>query len=126
MIIRRVEDCEDTSRKVASATSASTRLLLAEDKMGFSLNLTEIKPGLKIKIQYNNHLEAVYCVSGTGSIEDIDARVTHSISPGTIYALNQHDAHILRSKTKLELICIFNPALKGSEQRAPGGGYPAP
>ena len=126
MIIRSVENCEDTSRKVASATSASTRLLLAEDRMGFSLNLTEIEPGLNIEMQYNHHLEAVYCISGTGSIEDIDAQITHNISPGTIYALDQHDAHILRSETKLELICVFNPALKGSEQREPGGGYPAP
>ncbi|MBO88989.1 MAG: L-ectoine synthase [Rickettsiales bacterium] len=126
MIIRRVEDCEDTSRKIKSATSASTRLLLAEDQMGFSLNFTEIEPGLKIEMQYDHHLEAVFCLSGTGSIEDIDAQVTHNISPGTIYALDQHDAHILRSETKLELICVFNPALKGSEQREPGGGYPEP
>ena len=126
MIVRSIETSAGTKRQVVSDTSRSTRLLLAEDGMGFSLNVTEIEPGLEIEMRYDHHLEAVYCVSGHGSIEDLATGEMHAISPGTIYALDQHDAHILRSVSKLELICVFHPALTGTERREPKGGYPAP
>ncbi len=126
MIVRNSEDLVGTKRHIHSSHSESVRLLLSEDGMGYSLNVTKIAPGLEIEMCYEHHLEAVYCVSGTGSVEDLSAGVTHPISPGTIYALDQHDAHILRSETELELVCVFNPALTGMEQRTPGGGYPPP
>mgnify|MGYP003760921631 FL=1 len=124
MIVRNIEDEADTSRSVETTSSKSTRLLLAEDGMGFSLNVTVIKPGLEVRMRYQHHLEAVYCVSGRGSIENEASGEAHPIRKGTIYALDQHDAHILRSETALELICVFNPALVGSETRDASGGYP--
>ena len=126
MIERSIEGEVGNGRHVESPTSKSTRLLLAEDGMGFSLNVTEIEPGLKVRMQYHHHLEAVYCVSGTGSVEDEASGTVHPISPGTLYALDRHDDHALRTTTKLELICIFNPALVGTETRQPDGGYPPP
>ena len=126
MIVRNLAELTGSRRHVRSPTSESTRLLLAEDGMGFSLNVTEIEAGLEIRMCYQHHLEAVYCVSGTGSIEDEATGTIHDIAPGTIYALDQHDAHVLRSVTKLELICVFNPALAGTETRDPTGGYPPP
>ena len=124
MIVRNRGQLAGSHRRVSSSTSESTRLLLAEDGMGFSLNVTEIEAGLEIRMCYQHHLEAVYCVSGTGSIEDEATGKVHDIAPGTIYALDQHDAHILRSATRLELICVFNPALVGTETRDTSGGYP--
>jgi len=126
MIVRNSKELAGTERHIHSPNSESVRLLLADDGMGYSLNVTKIEPGLEIEMCYEHHLESVYCISGTGSIEDLATSEIHKISPGTIYALNQHDAHILRSETKLELVCVFNPALTGTEQRAPGGGYPPP
>ena len=123
MIVRNLGELAGSQRRVSSPTSESTRLLLAEDGMGFSLNVTEIEAGLEFRMCYQHHLEAVYCVSGTGSIEDEVTGRVHDIAPGTIYALNQHDAHILRSTTKLELICVFNPALVGTETKDSSGGY---
>jgi len=124
MIVRNLGELAGSQRRVSSPTSESTRLLLAQDGMGFSLNVTEIEAGLEIRMCYQHHLEAVYCFSGTGSIEDEATGKVHDISPGTIYALDQHDAHILRSATKLELICVFNPALVGTETKDSSGGYP--
>ena len=126
MIVRTLEELAGTPRRVVSAHSESIRFLLAEDGMGFSFNLTTIDAGLEIDMEYKHHFEAVYCLSGEGSIEDRATGEIHAIGPGTIYALNEHDAHILRSETKLELICVFNPALVGTEQRAPSGGFPPP
>ncbi|MEL0111563.1 MAG: ectoine synthase [Rickettsiales bacterium] len=126
MIVRHLDAESGTARHVVSPASQSTRLLLAEDGMGFSLNVTEIEAGLEIRMRYLHHFEAVYCIAGTGSIEDEATGVRHEIKPGTIYALEQHDAHVLRSETKLELICVFNPALVGTEVRDPDTGYPPP
>ncbi len=124
MIVRNLEDEAKTSRRVVSASSESTRLLLAEDRMGFSLNVTVLKPGIEVRMCYQNHLEAVYCVAGRGSIEDEASGVVHPIRKGTIYALDLHDGHVLRSETALELVCVFNPALAGTETRDASGGYP--
>ena len=99
MIVRNSEDLVGTKRHIHSPHSESVRLLLSKDGMGYSLNVTKIGPSLEIEMCYEHHLEAVYCVSGTGSIEDLSASVTRPISPETIYALDQHDAHILRSET---------------------------
>lgn len=126
MIIRNIHELANTTRQVNSPSSESTRLLLAEDNMGFSLNVTKISAGREIFMCYHHHLEAVYCVSGAGNIEDAATGEVHQISPGTMYALDQHDAHILRSETDLELICVFNPALVGTEIRDSSGGYPPP
>tara|TARA_B110000467_G_scaffold134032_1_gene130158 strand:- start:238 stop:630 length:393 start_codon:yes stop_codon:yes gene_type:complete len=124
MIVRNLEDEAQTSRRVESSSSESTRLLLAEDGMGFSLNVTVLKPGVEIRMLYQHHLEAVYCVAGRGGIENESTGQVHPIQKGTIYALDQHDAHVLRSETELELICVFNPALVGTETRDASGGYP--
>ena len=41
----------------------------------------------------------------------------HEIVPGTIYALDQHDAHYLLASDDedLRLVCMFTPALTGDE-----------
>ena len=124
MIVRNLEDEAKTSRRVVLPSSESTRLLLAEDEMGFSLNVTVLKPGVEVRMCYQNHLEAVYCVAGRGSIEDEASGVVYPIGKGTIYALDLHDGHVLRSETALELVCVFNPALIGTETRDASGGYP--
>ena len=94
--------------------------------MGYSLNLTEIEAGLEIEMRYDHYFETVYCISGTGSIVDMATSEVHHIGPGPLYALDKHAHHILRSETRLELVCVFNPALKGTEIREPRGGYPPP
>ena len=51
-------------------------------------------------MHYRNHLEAVYCVAGKGSIEVVATGEVFPISAGTAYALDQHDEHILRAETE--------------------------
>jgi L-ectoine synthase len=45
------------------------------------------------------------------------------IEPGTLYALNKHDNHMLRAETDLHLICSFNPPLVGTEVHDENGVY---
>lgn len=125
MIVRRLEDCKQTDRLVRSETWNSVRMLLAEDKMGFSFHITTIYAGTETHMQYKNHLEAVYCISGTGRIKDLATDEVHEISPGTLYVLDQHDKHILWADDEdLILACVFNPPVTGQEVHDADGSYP--
>jgi L-ectoine synthase len=94
----------------------STRLLVAADGMGYSLTDTLVRAGTKSPLQYRNHLEACYCVEGSGLVVDADGN-EFPITPGTMYALDKHDEHwlIASPKEDLRLICVFTPALQGDE-----------
>ena len=124
MIIRDVKDIIGSDREVKGEGWTSRRLLLKKDGMGFSFHETIIPAGVTLELWYKKHLEAVYCVAGNGSIEDLATGETHSIHDGIIYALNNHDRHILRGGSKdMRLICAFNPPITGRETHDSEGSY---
>ena len=43
-----------------------------------------------------------------------------------MYALDQHDPHILRAQTQMRMVCVFNPPVTGKEVHGPDGAYPPP
>ena len=124
MIVRSLAKVKGTNREVRDKNWTSARLLLEKDGMGFSFHITKIDADSEIEIQYLNHLESVYCIRGKGSITDLKTNQTHIILPGTIYALNEHDKHILRAEEELELACVFNPPCTGNEVHDKTGAYP--
>ena len=126
MIVRRLQDILNTERDVKTETWASRRLLLAGDGMGFSMHETTIFAGTETHIHYRNHLEAVYCIEGEGEIETVADGKVHPIRVGTIYALDQHDAHILRANkgSHMRMVCVFNPPVTGEEVHDETGAYP--
>jgi L-ectoine synthase len=126
MIVRSLEDVNGTDRDVAGEGWRSRRLLLAGDGMGFSLHDTTVAAGSELNLEYRHHLEACYCVEGSAEIEDLATGQRHAIVPGTAYALDQHDRHVLRVSTELRLVCVFNPALAGTERHVGGGYEPTP
>lgn len=125
MIVKTLADVIGTDDDVHAANWNSRRLLLANDGMGFSLHDTVIKPDTETLIWYRHHLEAVYCIDGEGEIEPENGSVI-PIVPGTVYALNGHEKHLLRAHTPLRLICVFNPPLSGGEVHDEHGVYPPP
>ena len=125
MIVRSYQALKGTDRRVDSDGWTSVRLLLKNDGMGFSFHITTIYAGAELKMHYQNHLEAVYCISGKGSIEDLETGVKHEIKPGVIYALDKHDRHILRAETEMTMACAFNPPVTGKEVHDESGAYPA-
>ena len=94
----------------------SRRFLVAADGMGYSLTDTLVRAGTKSPLQYRNHLEACYCIAGSGMVVDADGN-EYPITPGTMYALDQHDEHwlIASPDEDLRLVCMFTPALQGDE-----------
>ena len=123
MIIRDFNKIKGTEREVADARWKSARMLLADDGMGFSFHITTIEAGSEHTFHYKHHFEAVWCVSGEGSIEDLATGEVHQIKPGVMYALNLHDKHTLRCKTECVFACTFNPPVTGKEVHREDGSY---
>lgn len=125
MIVRKLEDCLGTSREVHSNGWTSRRLLLRDDGMGFSLHDTLIHAGASLEMEYRNHLEAVYCIAGSGTLRALATGETWPVRPGTVYALDAHDRHVLEAETELRMVCVFNPPVVGDEVHDASGAYPA-
>jgi L-ectoine synthase len=125
MIVRQLQDAEQTSRRIVSPDGnwESTRMLLKGDNMGFSFHITTIYAGADFRMHYQNHLESVYCMSGTGEVETLADGKKYPISPGTLYVLDKHDQHILRAFTEMKMACVFNPPLNGTEVHNAEGAY---
>lgn len=125
MIIQRLEDVLGTPAEVDTEGWTSRRLIFKEAGMGYSVNDTIIKAGAKLEMTYRHHLETVYCIEGKGQITDMATGVTHPIGPGTLYALNEHDHHILEANqgVPMRMVCVFNPPLVGTEVHDATGAY---
>lgn len=123
MIVRDFNEALKTDRHVTAEGWESTRLLLAGDGMGFSFHITKIHAGAALHLHYKHHFESVYCISGKGSITDKATGETHEIRPGVMYALNLHDAHILRAEEEMMMACCFNPPVTGQEVHREDGSY---
>lgn len=126
MIVRKLNDILGTEREVQAPNGnwTSRRLSLKDDEMGFSLHDTLIHAGTETYIWYKHHLEAVYCVAGSGEIEDLETGQIHPIADGTLYLLNKHERHHLRATETMRMICVFNPPLTGHEVHTAEGFYP--
>lgn len=125
MIVRTLKEARETPRLVTSETWDSTRLVLADDRAGFSFHITRIVAGTETLIWYKHHVESVYCIRGEGEIETLPDGTVFPIMPGTLYLLDKHDRHLLRATSELELACVFAPALTGQEVHDEEGTYPA-
>lgn len=125
MIIRTLDDLRGTKGDKDTPRWSSMRFLHAEDRMGFTMTDTWIKPGADQVIEYKNHLEACYCIEGDGTIEDFKTGKVHHLKAGTIYALDKHDRHRIKTTNGMRLICTFSPALVGGEEHRPDGSYAA-
>jgi L-ectoine synthase len=112
MLIRKLDEV----KTVEWGNGLSRRFLLEDDGMGYTVTDTIVNKGTRSLLEYQNHLEACYCVEGRGSVIEMDG-TEHEIVPGTMYALDKHDAHHLLASPDedLRLVCMFTPALKGDE-----------
>jgi L-ectoine synthase len=125
LIIRNLKETRAGKRNVRAPGWASARMLLKDEGMGFSFHVTTMRAGTELKMHYQNHLEAVFVIKGTGTIEDLGTGITHELAPGVLYALNEHDRHIVRPTTDLLTACVFNPPVTGREVHDSSGSYPA-
>jgi len=124
MIVITADDVTHTARHVSGPGWESKRMIVKQDGVGYSVHETRIFEGTESHLHYENHYETNYCFAGEGEVVDVATGKTFPIKPGTIYALDQHDEHIVRAtKGDLRLVCVFNPPVGGTETHNPTGGY---
>ena len=127
MIVRTLDQVIGTARHAKGPGWESRRILLKSDGMGYSLHDTLIPEGSEMELEYKHHLETNYCIAGEGEVVDVATGQVWPLKPGSMYALDRHDRHILRAtKGDLRLVCVFNPALSGDEHHGADGSYADP
>jgi L-ectoine synthase len=124
MIVRSLKDIVGTERDVEAPTWKSRRFVLASEKVGFSMHDTVLYAGTETDMWYANHIEAVYCIEGTGELVNRDTGEEHQLEPGTLYLLDGHEHHTVRAHTDLRTVCVFNPPCTGREVHDENGVYP--
>ena len=115
MIVRTLEDVVGTKGDAHGDKWHSLRLLHGEDGMGVTMTDSILEAGFEMVLWRKNHLEACYCLEGEGTVEALDTGAIHEIKPGTLYAMNDHDRHRVKAKTKMRIITTFSPPLGGDE-----------
>lgn len=125
MIVRSLQGISGTERDISGPGWRSRRFTLAEDGLGYSLNDTLMEAGTETYMQYANHVEAVYCVSGEAEVVNEETKEVHRIGPGTLYVLDRHDPHTFKAITDVRNVCVFTPALTGREVHDETGAYPS-
>ncbi|TCO60581.1 ectoine synthase [Actinocrispum wychmicini] len=112
MIVRRLSDVPT----VDWGNGLSRRFLVQSDGMGYTVTDTTVRAGTKSRLEYRRHLEACYCIEGSGEVVDMNGQ-SHPLEPGVLYALDEHDAHFLIAAPHedMRLVCVFTPALQGNE-----------
>ncbi len=126
MIVRTLASILNTAAHVKGASFESRRILLAADGLGYSLHDTLCNAGTEQLLEYKNHVETNYVIEGEGEVVNVVTGQTWPLGPGTVYVLDHNEAHLLRARTDLRIICVFTPALTGQEKHDASGSYPAP
>ena len=121
MIVKRLEDVVGTKGDVHGDKWHSLRLLHAEDGMGVTLTDSILEAGFEMVLWQKNHFEACYCLEGEGTVEGLDKGRVNDVAAGTLYAMNDHDRHRIRAKTRMRIVCTFFPALTGDEKHDADG-----
>ena len=102
----------------------STRYLLRDDNVGFTMTQTTFAAGQALEMEYKNHIEANLIIEGQARVTDVASGEEYLIGPGDMYTLDKHDRHILAAITDVRLVCVFTPALTGKETHDADGSYP--
>ena len=126
MIVKSLNDLIGTDRDVRGDVWTSRRFLVADDGVGFTLTETSVEAGAEQVLWYKHHVEANYVIEGEGEVENTDTGEVFPLKPGTMYTLDKHEKHRLRTFTAMRLVCVFTPALTGRETHDADGAYSLP
>ena len=126
MIVRTTQDITNTERDVEAENGnwRSKRIVLADDRVGFSFHETVIKAGTVNDFWYANHVEAVWLIEGRGRLTDLETGTVYDLGPGSMYLLNGFEKHRLEVDEQMRMMCVFNPPVTGREVHDEHGVYP--
>jgi quercetin dioxygenase-like cupin family protein len=124
MIVRTKDDLKKLDSVVSDKMWTSFRYLLKKDGVGFSLHETVVEAGSEQVLWYKNHIEANLILEGEAEVENLGTGKKYSLKPGSMYVLDGHEKHVFRSKTRVRLVCVFNPPCTGKEIHDADGSFP--
>ncbi len=117
IIHRHLDEIIGTERDVFWGNGRSRRLLIKSDGLGFALCVTVGNPNTDSPLQYRNHYESCYYVSGSGEYVWDDG--SHPIDTGdalsTVFIMNRNDAHRMVVHDTSICLSIFTPPIEGHE-----------
>ncbi|GAA1806773.1 ectoine synthase [Nesterenkonia flava] len=119
-----IDDLNGTDRDIDEPNWRSRRMVLAKEKVGFSLHETTLRAGTHNEFWYANHIEAVYCVGGKGTLTNLETGEKHEITDGFLYLLDGHEKHQVDVEEEMRMVCVFNPPVTGREVHDENGVYP--
>lgn len=123
MKIVRINELIDTEREVKGIGFTSIRALLKKDNMGFSMHKTIIPQGGPYNWHYKNHLEACYCIKGSGIVTEVSTGISTLITTDVVYVLDNYDNMTFEALEDVVLISVFNPPVTGMEVHKEDGSY---
>jgi len=132
-IFRSLDDVQKAGnhKKGGKGFWESARYLTRGDNCGFSMHHTIMYKGKTSFQWYKNHVEGVFVMKGTGTIEIVEKNEPGS---GTLYELKEGDFYCLRGEKHIltgtsdggmHIMCTFNPPVAGTEDHNAEGIYPA-
>ena len=125
MIIRHLADLKKNGRYAEKPGHwSSARYLLRDDNVGFTLTQTTVAAGTTLDMEYKNHIEANLIIQGEAIVTDFATGKEHHLIAGSTYTLDKHDRHRLNAISDLTIVCVFTPALTGTETHDDDGSYP--
>lgn len=118
IIYRRLDDIIGTERDVFWGNGRSRRLLVKGDGLGFALCVTQGNANTDSALQYRNHFESCYYVSGSGEYvwEDGSHPIDTTESLSTVFIMNRNDAHRMVVRDESICLSVFSPPIEGHEK----------
>src|SRR5689334_6649356 len=98
----------------------SRRFLTAADGIGITITWTTVRAGTSSPMRYPGRIEAVICIEGTGELRWSQGQF--ALSRGAFYCLDRGEEHTVDAFTDIAAICVFVPALNGSEAHSFASG----
>ncbi|MFD1346603.1 ectoine synthase [Nesterenkonia halotolerans] len=124
MYTMNIDTLNGTDRDIQQENWRSRRMVLAKEKVGFSLHETTLYTGTTNEFWYANHVEAVYCVGGKGTLTDLETGEKYAITDGFLYMLDGQEKHRVEVEEEIRVVCVFNPPVTGREVHDENGVYP--
>jgi L-ectoine synthase len=126
LTVKRLDELRAAGREmaVAGGSARSIRVLLQEDRLGFTLCDVRMAAGNRNELWYKHHWEANFILEGSGMVSDLNTGESWPLEAGTVYIVGPNDQHSVEAVSDLHLISIFNPPLRGEEQHDKEGALP--
>ena len=125
MIVRSLTELKEQGRYGEKpGVWTSSRYLLRDDGVGFTLTQTTVAAGQIQVMEYKNHMEGNLIIEGEATLTDLTDGTVYDLGPGSMYTLDKHERHRLQARTDLRIVCVFTPALVGNETHDEDGSYP--